>query len=226
MVQLSELAPLLDKIEAALESSYIGALGEYQICQAKLMALCNCDICGTTTSDMHADDTLRPFCLVFLSEVVIRLLWQLSTFVFDKNVLPTRAGLEELYHEHKTVFKQCKYPQLQPHIPKYDGGSLLQNLDYVFCMLRAVTLFTGRVCRFAEFGKACPAIVSGGLCFYLPVLERLSDRPEVFAQVHIVPGRIQAESGRGFDILEDASVVSHTPVLTYEAEIPSQFIPS
>jgi hypothetical protein len=223
MVQLPELAPLRDKIETALESSYTDALGEYQICKAKLTTLCNCEICGTTYDSRNvAADSLRPFCLALLSEVVIRLLWQLSTFAFDENLFLTRAGLEEFYHEHKTVFKHCKYPQ---HGQNSDSGSLLQDLDYVFCLPRAVTLFTGRTygrsSRLAE-SKACPAIVSGGLCFYLPALEKLSDRPEVFARINIVPGRIQAESGRSFDILEDASVVSRIPVLTYEAENPSR----
>lgn len=134
--------------------------------------------------------------------------------------------MEEFYHEHKTVFKHCKYPQLGRNS---DSGSLLQDLDYVFCLPRAVTLFTGRTYgRSSRLGesKACPAIVSGGLCFYLPALEKLSDRPEVFARIHVVPGRIQTESGRSFDILEDASVVSHIPVLTYEQIIPQQLMAS
>ena len=60
------------------------------------------------------------------------------------------------------------------------------------------------------------AFVRGGLCFYMGVLPRLSDKPEEMFHTFIIPGCIETRTGRLYDAL-NSTTRFNVPVFNYDA---------
>ena len=194
----SELSVLRKAMEAAVDVPYRDAVAAYQSAQARLTTVCACRICSGRNGK-------HTFCLPLLAEVIIRIALCLSILVVDINIDPSRAGLEDVYYHHRSLFKH-RHSYIGKVSPK-ETGSLLPLLILDTIREVAITIFTGRRTRPSRIGlgpEDSTAVVSGGLVFYLNILTAISDRPDEIMCLHVAPGRIEVESGRTFDILLDS----------------------
>ena len=194
---LVELAPLRHRMESAMKVSYVDAVGAYEAAMAKLAFLCSCTTCTEFT------DHQPQFCLPVLAETVIRLIWHQSLCSMDVDLLPTRAGFERLYTGHLEFFNSDSYSSIEHR--RQATESLLSHLCFEGVIDRAVHLYTGRGCGSRRFDqqKNSAAFVYGGIVFYLDILREITDHSCQAIKLHIVPGRIEVDSGRNFDILCD-----------------------
>ena len=193
-----ELSELRRTMETAVDVPYRDAVAVYQSAQARLTTVCACRICSD-------GNTKHTFCLPLLAEVIIRIALCLSILVVDINIDPSRAGLEDVYHHHRSLFRD-RHSYIGEESPK-ETGSLLPLLTLDTIRELAITVFTGRGTRPSRIGlgpEDSTAVVSGGLVFYLNILTAVSDRPDEMICLHVTPGRIEVESGRTFDILLDS----------------------
>ena len=193
-----ELSGLRKTMEVAVDVSYRDAVAAYQTAQARLSTVCGCRIC----SDGRAKN---DFCLPLIAEVIVRIALCLSIVATAVNIDPSRAGLEDVYHHHRSLFQE-RHSYLGKERPP-ETGSLLQILSLDTIRELAITIFTGRTTRPRGLGlepENSAAVVSGGLIFYLDILKAVSDRPEEVIRLNITPGRIEVESGRTFHVLRDS----------------------
>ena len=147
----------------------------------------------------------HTFCLPLLAEVIVRIALCLSILVVDINIDPSRAGLEDVYHHHRSLFKD-RHSYIGDESPK-ETGSLLPLLTLDTIRELAITVLTGRGTRPSRIGlrpEDSTAVVSGGIVFYLNILTAVSDRQDEIIRLHVAPGRIETESWRTFDILLDS----------------------
>ncbi|KAL9637194.1 MAG: hypothetical protein Q9204_001973 [Flavoplaca sp. TL-2023a] len=79
-------------------------------------------------------------------------------------------------------------------------------------------LFTGydETMRYGTLGCGTMAFVKGGLCFYLGVLAKLSDKPEEMHHTFIIPGCMETKTGRIYDTLGSTQRFD-VPVFAYDA---------
>ena len=193
-----ELSALRKTMEAAVDLSYKDAVRTYGSAQTRLTTMCDCQICS-------GGQGRHTFCLPLLAEVIVRIALCLSILVLDINIDPSRAGLEDVYYHHRSLFKD-RQSNIGGEPPK-ETGSLLPLLGLDTLRELAILIFTGRATRPSRIeleSKNSAAVVSGGLVFYLNILQAVSDRPDEIIRLHVVPGRIEVESGRTFDVLEDS----------------------
>lgn len=193
-----ELSGLRKTMEAAADIPYKDAVAGYQSAQARLTTVCDCQIC----SGGHGKQT---FCLPLLAEVIVRIALCLSILIADTKIDPSRAGLEDVYYHHRSLFKD-RHLHIGKARPK-ETGTLLPLLTLHTIRELMITIFTGRGSRPNRIGHApenTAAVVSGGLVFYLNILTAVSDHPDEIIGLHVVPGRIEVESGRTFDTLLDS----------------------
>ncbi|KAL9116323.1 MAG: hypothetical protein Q9187_007154 [Circinaria calcarea] len=83
--------------------------------------------------------------------------------------------------------------------------SLFEYLTFDGVINRAIVLYTGRhkPIRTQSSLSTPAALVCGGILFYLDILREVTDYPCQAIKLHIIPGRIEVDSGRNFDTLSD-----------------------
>ena len=177
--ELSKPQRLMEATDHALMSTYIDAVAKYEQAMRMITVGCRCQTCARSEENVMA--LLPPqnldFCLIILVEVVTDLVQILSLTSHNRMVLPTRAGIENLY-----------WRRWRPHQKRKDYvyGSLLECKAWRI-LNSAKALYTGRQRDLPNVS----AIASNGLCFFLDILVNVSANQEQCNSLHIVPGRIE-----------------------------------
>ncbi|KAL8755336.1 MAG: hypothetical protein Q9199_003715 [Rusavskia elegans] len=216
-----EMASSRDVMEIAAQKSFADAVAAYQTTQERLRCTCECNRCRGDSTRITSGARGPTLCLTILSEFVIQLALDLSVTSVQPSLLPTRSGLEILYREYSE--SSDKYSDQD-----WTLGPFLSN-GFIKAWTLISVLFTGyeEITSISSPRRETLAYVRGGLCFYLGVLARLSDKPEEMLRTFIIPGCIETRTGRLCDAL-NGTTRFNVPVCSYDASpaIPCVTVPT
>lgn len=216
-----EMASLREIMETSSQKSFPDAVSAYQTTHERLRSTCECKECGGKSKRLAPGVRGANLCLSLLCGFVIQLALDLSVTSVPPSLLPTRSGLEILYREYCESNKTyCEKDRL--------SAPLVSN-----AMMKAWTLisvlFTGSEATMSIVSQMSEtlAFVSDGICSYLGVLAKLSDKPEEMSHAFIIPGCIETRTGRIYDALKSTSRFN-VPAFTYDASpaVPCIGIPT
>ncbi|KAL8885007.1 MAG: hypothetical protein Q9215_007070 [Flavoplaca cf. flavocitrina] len=202
-----EMASLREIMEIALQKSYLDAVSAYQSIHERLRSTCECKQCGGKVKRLTPGVRGQNLCLSILCGFVMQLALDLSVTFVPPSLLPTRSGLEISFRIYSD--NNLKYSK--------EDAPLVSNAFMKAWNLISV-LFTGyeEITSIGSPGRETLAFVKGGLCFYLGVLAKLSDKPEEMYHTFIIPGCIETKTGRIYDAL-NSTPRFNDPAFTYDA---------
>jgi len=202
--QFPELEVLGKPMELALKrrGDIARFLRFYDTALHSLKKMCMCPLCcdSPDLDVMELHD--MEYCLVVLTETIIRLARTLAGTEIHSGLAPSRAGLEQFY------VKQFKLRENKDHGHEVVGeiGEIAFVLDMESgswgerlpssnpSLVWALQLFTGRRAMYPHHSSS--AISAYGICAYLETLVTLSDEDESVGKVRIVPGYIELNDKR------------------------------
>ncbi|KAI9706331.1 MAG: hypothetical protein M1820_004907 [Bogoriella megaspora] len=202
--RFSELAPLRTRMEAALEQSFTKATEEYEQAMTQIAASCSCTVCNLDALDnsdieFYGDGGVEPFCLPLLVSVIIRLIQCISCLVIRPEHLdmqPSRTGIEMFY---------LSYRELGRFV---DKGTTVERL-FNYCsrgsvLTEASWIYGGKAGLDVDIHTSGPnsALSQRGYCFYLEVLNGLSDDLNLVQSVCVVPGHV-IYGLRTYELMQD-----------------------
>ncbi|KAI4268774.1 MAG: hypothetical protein LQ337_007658 [Flavoplaca oasis] len=213
-----EMASLRDIMEIASQKSYPDAVSAYQLSHERLRSTCECKRCGRQGRRLTPGVRGQNLCLSILCGFVIQLALDLSVTSVPPSLLPTRSGLEILFRRYLDDYFRCSKED-PPLVPNAFEQAWAQT-SVLFTGYEEITSL-----RFAE--RETLAFVKGGLCSYLGVLAKLSDKPEEMHHTFIIPGCIETKTGRMYDKLKGTRRFK-VPDFTYDASpaVPCIEIPT
>ncbi|KAF5630262.1 uncharacterized protein FTJAE_8287 [Fusarium tjaetaba] len=198
-----ELLPLGPYIDVETDMSIDDAVLAYNQAAKQLASTCNCHDCSKDHSRSR-----RRYCLPFLAEAIIFLVWNVSALQLDADLKPYRSGLRFIYQLHSgramtdASFGQ-RYGAGGHHVAYWgDIVHLVRLLDLASVYHTAQFLFTNHLYPL-QTHKSFTAACVGGICFYFDILRNVSDRPEEAMKLHVVPGVIQTNTGRQYPCIAD-----------------------
>lgn len=137
-----EMTSIQEISENAIGQSCVDAVASYKIALSRLTTICRCWVCGDPECTLVPDSSvMSSFCIPLLCEVIIRTAWQLSLYQADTLLQPSRAGLQQIYEEHISVYKACRFG-VQGNKPS--EMSLCEQLGFEKAFQRACLILTGR----------------------------------------------------------------------------------
>ena len=210
-----EMASLREVMDIALQKSYLDAVSAYQLTHERLRSICECNQCGAKRISSGIP------CLSNLCGFVMQLALDLSVSSVPPSLLPTRSGLEILYRDYSNNVLLSD----QQHAPLLSNPTFETHPE-TYSLISI--LFTGykEDSDIKIPAKKRLAFVQGGLCFYLGVLAKLSDKPEEMLYRIVIPGSIETRTGRLYDALISTPRFD-VPAFTYDASpaVPSTTVP-
>ena len=191
---------------------------KYKTAMGKLADLCHCVQCESAIGLV-----VNEFCLPALAETIICLAWNLSSIRFAQTLQPYRVGLYFLYHlragsadiggRFGVRYTEASYRYRNRN---YGMEGLVAHMDMASVYHTCQFLFTVQLSP--QSVGSFSAISVGGLCFYLPVLQGVSDCPEAVALLHVVPGDIQGSEGRRYEQILDKTGEGWDGMFSYSWE--------
>ena len=222
ILRLPELETL-DKvsIEKCLESPLAKSHQEYKDAWRRLQMLCDCTYCrGDLPTATFQNQT---FCLPLLAETILCVARDLSMVIVPEGLFPSRAGFESQYRKKYEASRTQHGPR---EARKYVRRSQTETVGEGSTMLDVYTtaecIFTGRSAQAHRFTRLPAAYSANGMTFYLDILRELTDCPDTAAMLHVVPGTINLDSGRSYDMISDTgrayvveeAVTNYQPLLS------------
>ncbi|KAL8934735.1 MAG: hypothetical protein Q9211_005075 [Gyalolechia sp. 1 TL-2023] len=208
-----EIASSRDIMETASQRSFSEAVAAYQRTQERLRSTCECNVCHKTPEKITGLGVRgKDICLPTLCGFVIQLAVDLSGTSVPPSLLPTRSGLELLYLRYSSHrVSQLEYARVQW---EYVNRGFFVPTGPVWELM--IVMFTGygNDNRFTH--SETLASVTDGLCVYLGVLNKLSDKPEEMHRIFLIPGRIETRTGRLYATLNDTAQF-RVPVFNFNA---------
>jgi hypothetical protein len=229
--------------EAAEEPSFQVAMDGYIGALGALAERCGCRTCGSRD---NVKDRQRAFCLVALTESIIRTIRYLAGVETDQDLCLHRGGLELMYREHVIRMRNLEmgrrawsehWGKRQPanriveHVYPDDGEPVLMAMAEVLYsggryQNNNQNLTGGRNAlrpRLVE-GQHISAIKSQGLCYFLGILKDPRQDLSSLARVHIIQGTIEWNN-RQFDYVCDGPSHKARDPSRFKSSPPKIFIP-
>ncbi|PMD47187.1 hypothetical protein L207DRAFT_506201, partial [Hyaloscypha variabilis F] len=229
--------------EAAEEPSFQVAMDGYIAALGALAERCGCRTCSSRD---NVKDRQRAFCLVALTESIIRTIRYLAGVETDQDLCLHRGGLELMYREHVIRMRNLelgrrgwsdhwgkKHPanRIVEHVYPDDGEPVLMAMAEVLYsggryQNNNLNLTGGRNAlrpRLVE-GQHISAIKSQGLCYFLGILKDPRQDLSNLARVHIIQGTIEWHD-RQFEYVCDGPGHKARHPSRFKSNPPKIFIP-
>ena len=197
----NELKPFEISMQQSASWSFTKAQNYYYTSMASISGMCGCLHCTPSSENLPEGG----FCLVCLSETILKIGLVLSNVTIEPGLRPRRVGLNSLYdrqpqsQQKEEVIRQQMESTLGPIVyviepeREPDGrNNDLYSVDHrIRRMIDGALLFTVMITKINHTSGS--AFSRGGVCAFRWVLRGLNMRDDSgcsLARIHIIPGRI------------------------------------
>ncbi|KAI1171886.1 hypothetical protein F4777DRAFT_27836 [Nemania sp. FL0916] len=166
---------ILESMEEMIERKLQDEKMEYETQLEALRTACACSRCRRESQ--HA---VYEICMLQFIKFLPGLVRLLSTIQMPKNlsILPSVAGMEQLYRQHPDPLTHFESEQI------FDHESIIHLSILLFCPSPQ------NIYAQMYNESRTSAMSAGGLCFYLNTLCNPTGPPDEASLLHVVPGRI------------------------------------
>lgn len=206
---LPELQGVFDVAEASSGGSMLQAYAAFQNAANALCEVCACIQCQKARDNTSIDDDPVNICLRLLGDMIVALVWDLSSMHLETPLQRSLRGLQHMYTLWCTKNGRVSEGDRGAAETLFDDRkNLTKRLSLATVCSTAAIVFGGNVAQpweiVRDFGDCrASAFTSGGICFYFGMLKNISDRPDAVTVLHVLPGCIQLKSGQTVTQVED-----------------------